>query len=647
MQGSSGYTLPAVIIFDQDLNTVYISPAARDCIASEAYPVNLAGIIPGFFLNQIQNYVLAWESFPEEWSIDLEIEGTIYTGILGTENGRNPDEALFSILLLKETLSFTDPRIVSKMFAETPLGLVISDLDGTINWTNQRFSEMLGYEDGELIGKKAVEISVQGSRAEEKMMAVRVFSGEIDYYQIEKQYFRKDGSIMWANLSISVIRDEVNNIQAVVGMLLDITTEKITSIELAESEQFEKTINYFSSSIIDKVSEQDILNDTVIDIIQILGFEDCVIYLLDEEGKNLIQRAASSNKITPFGEIKDPIMIPVGNGIVGSVALHKKSELLPDVNLDERYIVDDEARQSELAVPIIYHGTILGVIDSEHSEKNFFTLQHQKILETLGSLLAVKITEVRALDNLKEKLIELHNKNEELKKYIDSNLQLENFAYIASHDLKEPLRTMIMFSQLLKLKYKDKLDEEGNEFLDHIYHSATNMNHFIHDLLTFSRVNSDEDLVESFCNLPQIMNEIIEDLRVEIENTGGEVVIRNLPAKLWGNEFKFKQLFQNLISNGLKFHRKGIAPRVSISFIYENNANTFCVEDNGIGIPEEYFDRIFMLFKKLHVREQYQGTGIGLALCKKIAEQMNGRIWVESVPGEGSCFYFTLPAIQG
>lgn len=242
---------------------------------------------------------------------------------------------------------------------------------------------------------------------------------------------------------------------------------------------------------------------------------------------------------------------------------------------------------------------------------------------------------------LAEKFQELDEKNQELKRYIDSNMQLENFAYIASHDLKEPLRTIGNFAQLLNRRYKEQLEGAGQEYLDFIVGGVKNMNQLIEDLLTYSRVNTEEHTIETI-NINDLLTLIQHGLSNYIEEKEAILHIDAMPEKILANRTKVKQLFQNLLINAIKFHKPGEKPVVFISVEETNTHWQFTVRDKGIGIEKDFHDKIFLLFKKLHNRKDYQGTGIGLALCKKIVDQHKGKIWVESELGMGTAFIFTL-----
>lgn len=235
----------------------------------------------------------------------------------------------------------------------------------------------------------------------------------------------------------------------------------------------------------------------------------------------------------------------------------------------------------------------------------------------------------------------LNDKNEELQKYIDSNLQLENFAYFASHDLQTPLRSIISFTQLLKGSLGKKLSENELEYMAFIIKSGKNMRSLIDDLLTYSRVNNSKTKLEQV-NLPGVLADLETEFLPTVKKKKAVIVFEDIPQLIEADYTKIRQLFQNLIGNALKFTAEETTPVVKVSCTEIKDYWRFCIEDNGIGIDKTYQDRIFLLFKRLHSNDQFEGTGIGLAMCKKIVDQHNGKIWLQSNEGEGCKFYFTI-----
>ncbi|MCI5083323.1 MAG: ATP-binding protein, partial [Saprospiraceae bacterium] len=267
------------------------------------------------------------------------------------------------------------------------------------------------------------------------------------------------------------------------------------------------------------------------------------------------------------------------------------------------------------------------------SNSVFSIINNGKIVAIWGVQRDVtKITEARKA---------LEEKNLALQQYIQSNMQLENFAYIASHDLKAPIRTIISFSQLLQRELGERIREKEQNFLNRIIDGARGMSKLIHGLLEYSRVGGGT-LSKEEIEVPKLLHEILKDLKSTIKESNAKVEIIGMPTRIEGNSTQIRQLFQNLIENGIKFKRENIPPLIRISAQQKGSCWEFAISDNGIGIKKAHHQKIFKLFQKLHDGQQYEGTGIGLALAKRIVEQHGGTISLESSPEKGSTFHFSL-----
>jgi light-regulated signal transduction histidine kinase (bacteriophytochrome) len=232
---------------------------------------------------------------------------------------------------------------------------------------------------------------------------------------------------------------------------------------------------------------------------------------------------------------------------------------------------------------------------------------------------------------------ELAQRTQELER---SNDELERFAYVASHDLQEPLRAVASHVQILEQDYKGRLDADADESIRHAVEGAAHMRLLINDLLAFSRIGRKNDPLQP-TSASQALAAALRHLQVAIAESGAEVTFDELP-EVTADPTQLIQLFQNLVGNALKF-RGGAKPRVHVGVEAKEEGFVFSVRDNGIGIEPNDAERIFAPFERLHGRHEYPGTGVGLAICKKIAERQGGRIWVESEPGKGSTFRFTMP----
>lgn len=250
-----------------------------------------------------------------------------------------------------------------------------------------------------------------------------------------------------------------------------------------------------------------------------------------------------------------------------------------------------------------------------------------------------------AEDEIRLLNVDLERRVEELAKSMKdlarSNSELQQFAYVASHDLQEPLRMVASFTQLLGKRYKEKLDDDARDFINYAVDGATRMQTLITDLLSYSRVGTQGKPLES-TQCDEVLDRVLSNFKLAVKESGAVITRDPLPTVM-ADALQLGQLFQNLIANAIKFHGEG-SPSVHVSAERRGGDWEISVRDNGIGISQEYADRIFVIFQRLHTKTEYPGTGIGLAICKKIAERHGGRIWVEPSPGGGSTFRFSIPA---
>jgi PAS domain S-box-containing protein len=271
-------------------------------------------------------------------------------------------------------------------------------------------------------------------------------------------------------------------------------------------------------------------------------------------------------------------------------------------------------------------------------------------LETEDGLLvsaAIRdISEKKKLENqIREININLEKKVKQRTAELETkNKELEQFAYVASHDLQEPLRTTSSFVGFLQEEYYGKLDENANSYLNYITQATERMQTLIKDLLDYSRIGRKTILQEVDCN--GILSDVLADLSSAIEETKAKISVKEPLPVVKGYATELKQLFQNLISNSIKFHKENLAPEITINSKKIPGAWEFSFSDNGIGIDKQHHERIFIIFQRLHNRMEYEGSGIGLSHCKKIVELHGGKLWVDSEPGKGSNFQFTLNKME-
>ena len=466
--------------------------------------------------------------------------------------------------------------------------LVTIGPDGKITDVNAATEAATGYASATLIGTEFSDYFTDPEKARAGYQQV-FREGFVRDYPLE--LLHRDGHITSVLYNASVYRDENDNVAGIFAAARDITKRKHAEDSLRQSEQR-------LSSMLEAV-------------------RDYAIIFLELDG-----RVASWNKGAErikgyraeeivgqhFSRFYRPV--DIANG---------KPDRELQVATSEGRFEDEDWRIRKDGSPFWANVVVSALRDASGKVSGF-----------------VKIT--RDLTARKQAEDKIKRYAEELKR---SNQELEQFAYVASHDLQEPLRTVSSFSQLLARRYHGKLDADADEFITFVVEGATRMQTLINDLLAFSRIGTrGSGFAPVACE--EILQIAKDNLGVTIAESGAMITHDLLPA-LVADQTQLTQLFQNLFSNAIKFRRREEAPRIHVSAVRQDGAWHFSVRDNGIGIAAQYFDRIFIIFQRLHGREEYSGTGIGLAICKKIVERHGGRMWVESEPGTGSTFHFTIP----
>lgn len=462
--------------------------------------------------------------------------------------------------------------------------------DGRYISVNRRFAEITGYPVEELIGKTFLEITHPEDRSSNEALYYTTMRGPSSEYTMDKRYIRKDGSIVWASIAISFVRDESGRPLYTIGVIEDITERKLARIALEESEQRQR-LAVDAGRI--GLWDWDVVNNRINWSDRIYEFHG-------------VAPGGFSGKVEDFVTLIHPEdRDRVWEGIQRALA-------------GEPYQIEFRALQPGGAVRwLTTNGAVL--FDAQRRPVRMF-----------GA--TVDVTERKVAEN------ELKRVNDELRR---ANADLQQFAYAAAHDLQEPLRNISLYTQLLAMRYDDgRLDDEGDEILAATRDSAVRMQMLVQDLLTYTHVTGrDRAAAPVDCNA--VLQSVLKNLGAAIAESGAEVTSGPLP-EIRAHESNMIEVFQNLIGNAIKY-RSDAPPRIHVSAEPQAGAWTFSISDNGMGIAPEYQDRIFGVFKRLHGRE-IAGTGIGLAICKRIVERYGGRIWAESAgEGKGTTFRFTIP----
>jgi PAS domain S-box-containing protein len=459
-------------------------------------------------------------------------------------------------------------------------------------------------------------------------------------FREEYRQFTMDGGIVWVRDEALLVRDEDGRPLYWQGVIMDVTEQKRVEQTLRTQNDYLSSLHRTTLELLERLDPADLLRGILERAAALVGTPHGFIYLADPSAGDLQLRAGAGL----FGRHVGHRISP-HEGLAGKVFDSGEPLVVDDYHVwEERLDYFSEDIRVVAGVPLRSSGRVAGVLALAYEEpERGFGEQEMGLLTRFADLASLALDNAYLYDSARRELVAREQAEKELAALVEelqrSNADLEQFAYVASHDLQEPLRMVSSYTQLLARRYKGQLDADADEFIEYAVDGANRMQVLINDLLHYSRVGTrGKQLAPT--DTKAVFDAAYDNLRRAIEESGAEVTSGELPI-VRGDDVQLGQLFQNLIGNAIKFCGEA-PPEVRVEAEWRDGEWRFSVSDNGIGIEPEYRERIFVIFQRLHGRTEYSGTGIGLAVCKKIVERHGGKIWVESEPGEGSTFYFTL-----
>ncbi|HLO89585.1 MAG TPA: PAS domain S-box protein [Lentimicrobium sp.] len=463
--------------------------------------------------------------------------------------------------------------------------VIVRNLNGNMIFVNTAACKLFGFESDELVNRDFAILVPPSKVQEEKRLVENILWGEnVSNYETER--IDKHGSTLIISASISAFKDPEGKTIGITSVIRNITEEKKSEGKfqaLLESAPDAMVItNRFGQIVLVNAQTEKLFG---YERTELIGKEVEILIPMPYRGGHPEHRKTY---------MEEPRIREMGAGLELYALRKDKTEFPVEISLS----------------PL-------------HFEEGIFVS-----------------AAIRDISNQKKAALELRDYASKLE---FTNRELEQFAYVASHDLQEPLRNITNYAQLLEDTVEETLSADAKYFLNVITTSTERMKVLINQLLSFSRIGRNREPQEVDC--VQVLNEVITDIADRIKENNATIKGDDLPV-VKANYIEIKQLFQNLIGNAIKFRKKEIDPVIIINSRELENEWEFSVSDNGIGIKEEYLNKIFLIFQRLHSQDEYPGTGIGLATCKKIVESNEGKIWVTSTPGEGTTFYFTLPKIN-
>ena len=536
-----------------------------------------------------------------------------------------------------------DLEAFRKFFDDAPIGKVITAPNGILRRVNPAFAEMLGYEPEELKVSFG-EITHPDDVAESKAMVAALVQGkaDCDEFAIEKRYLTKSGETVWAYVVTHLQRDSQHRPQFFITHIIDISERKALAQELEQKLREIEVRNQIAQAFLNCTDEE--LYSTVLDgVLRALDSHHGVFGYVDEKRmlilptmtRHIWPECPSSKEKTVFA------LDTLGEGLWHRALHDKQMQCVnqPAAGLPEDHIPIERS----LTAPIVYRGEVVGLIQVANKGSDYVDFD-RRLLQTLTDSIAPILSKhLQQKREHKRRLKAEKTLQREAENLARSNRELEQFAYVASHDLQEPLRMVASYTQLLARRYRGQLDERADKYIHYAVDGAKRMQGLIDDLLSFSRLGT-RAKAPILTDAHKVLTEVLQNLQQRVEESQAEISIAPLP-QVMVDPTQLGQVLQNLISNAIKFCGDA-PPKISISARERDRFWEFCVADEGIGIEAEFFTRIFTIFQRLHERGAYEGNGIGLAIVKKIVERHGGQVALESTPGEGSQFTFTLPKSQ-
>ncbi len=516
-----------------------------------------------------------------------------------------------------------------------PDGIIVLDTDSDIQYANPAVERILGYTPDELVGSSKVTIIPPRLRQTHLDALKRYLeTGErnLNWTYVELPGQHKAGHEI--PLGVSINDFTYNGDRYFVGLFRDISPRKEAERTLTAKVTQLESVAYLGRHALENADTADLIEKSTELVAAALDTEYCTVLEHGGDGHD-DPEFLLRDSVGPDGRSAgDDAVSPAGSGSLAAATLEAAGPVVvEDLDADGRFseaVRTGSDVRSGITVTVGPASDPWGVLGVYDTTPRTFADHDVDFLESVATILSTAIERQTYERRLNETVAELEASNE----------RLEQFAYAASHDLQEPLRMVSSYLRLIERRYGDELDADGREFIEFAVDGAERMRDMINGLLEYSRIDSQGDPFEPV-DLNAILADVLTDLQVMIDGTDAEITTESLPT-VEGDASQLRQLFQNLVSNAIEYCGDD-PPRVHVSAERDGQTWRIAVRDNGIGIDPDDAERVFEVFQRLHSREEYDGTGIGLALCRRIVERHGGEIGVDSEPGGGSTFTVTLP----
>jgi PAS domain S-box-containing protein len=517
--------------------------------------------------------------------------------------------------------------------------LVITDLQGKVLDVNDEFQRFTGFSRREAFG---AEIPYPWVPEED----LRSYIGWLEKLRennvlrdFDITWIRKGGDRIAVSLNTTLLRNASGEPVLMVNIARDISERQASREELSRQLQRLQVLYDLSSALTHSLDSEHIARITFQQLGKVIPVDRFFIDLYDGERKGLV--TIFSVETVGGKRVEIPLAasrVALDKSLAKSEVISSRKPLLEFRDMHDQQ-GSSEADGSErsfastLTVPMVSKEKTIGVLSVHSSRTRAYSDEHVTLVQSIAHLAGLAIEKAQLYEETIRKSREIESRNKEL----------DDFTYVVSHDLKEPLISVEGYAKMMRAEYQESFDVTGMEYLQAVVDSCSHMKRLIDDLLLLSRVSKVSEN-RTTVSLSGLMSELLEELQFSIRDKKAQIVVQKDLPSVSAVDTHLRIVLRNLVSNALKFCDKPI-PRIEIGATVNSEETTICVRDNGIGIEEAHFEKVFLIFQRLHKKDEYEGVGAGLTIVKKIVESHGGKIWLESTVGQGSAFYFTIPTV--
>jgi PAS domain S-box-containing protein len=517
--------------------------------------------------------------------------------------------------------------------------LVITDLQGKVLDVNDEFQRFTGFSRREAFGAEIPYPWVPEENLRSYIGWLEKLRENNVLRDFDITWIRKGGESIAVSLNTTLLKNATGEPVLMVNIARDISERQASSEELGRQLQRLQVLYDLSSALTNSLDSAAITRTTFHQLAKVLPIDTFFIDLYDSDRKE-IQPIFSVDTIggkrVEVALRSGPLALDKSLSKARVISTRKPTLELRDV-VHQRPAISgigsERAYASTMTVPMVSKQKTIGVLTAHSSKIRAYSDEHLTLVQSVAHLAGLAIEKAQLYEETIRKSHEIEARNKEL----------DDFTYVVSHDLKEPLISVEGYAKMMRAEYQQALDVTGNEYIQAVVDSCSHMKRLIDDLLLLSRVSKVSENRKEV-SLSVLMRDVLEELQFSIREKKAQVVVQQDLPMVFAVDTHLRIVLRNLMANGLKFCDKPL-PRIEIGATEGPDAITMFVRDNGIGIEEAHFEKIFLIFQRLHKKDEYEGVGAGLTIVKKIIESHGGKIWVDSTVGEGSTFYFTIPKL--